>query len=290
MKIIQHTKLVIALSLGIAGMAMAEVVPQELVDGLGAESYQLREKSEIELAKWAKEKGEKGLDVLSELKQKAKSPEVKSRLDNVISGIVIFKAIPNTRGYMGLMLTPEIGAVGILRVVPDSPAARSGLQAGDKITGLDAIDLSDKDNRVHEAMTFVQWYVKTKKAGEKLTLKVERDDKKMIIILKLADYDKKIARMNGFDNGGGIQILPMQGGGFQRNFKVIPPRANRNLNLKQLMENEKELLELNLKHQQQMLEKAELPDEFKEMFRQQQMKNKKRLELLKLKEKKDLKK
>jgi hypothetical protein len=284
MKFIQHTKLAAALSLGIAGMAMA--VPQELVDGLGDESYQLREKAEQELAKWAKKNGEEGLDVLSNLKEKAKSPEVKSRLDNVISGIVIFKAIPGTRGYMGILLMPELGAVGVARVVPDTPAAKSGLQPNDRIIELDGIDLSKKNNRADEAMAFVQAYVKNKKAGEKLTLKVDRDGKKMGITLKLADYDKKIGQLNQFGNlnNGGIQILPMQGGGLQRNFKIIPRPRNRNVDPKQQLEMEKQLLELNKQHQEQI----------EELLKQQNERNQKRLDQLKmelklkLEEKKDL--
>jgi S1-C subfamily serine protease len=144
MKFILHNLLVTALILGVSGMAMA--VPQELVDGLGDESYQLREKAEQELAQWPKKNGEKGLDVLSDLKKKVQSPEVKSRLDNVISGTVIFKAIPGTRGYMGIVLMPELGAVGIVRVVPNSPAAKSGLQPNDKIIRLDGINLAKKNN------------------------------------------------------------------------------------------------------------------------------------------------
>ena len=286
MKFIRHNLLVTALILGVSGMAMA--VPQELVDGLGDESYQLREKAEQELAQWAKKNGEKGLDVLSDLKKKVQSPEVKSRLDNVISGTVIFKAIPGTRGYMGIVLMPELGAVGIVRVVPNSPAAKSGLQPNDKIIRLDGINLAKKNNGADEAMEFVKRYVKSKKSGEKLTLLIVRNGKKLSKTLKLADYDNERGPLNqrGNFNNGGIQLFQGQGGGIQRNLKIIPGPGNRNLNPQQRKENERQLLELNQQFQQQIEDLLEQQNERKNK-RLEQLK--KELEL-KLKEKRDLEK
>ena len=286
MKFIRHNLLVTALILGVSGMAMA--VPQELVDGLGDESYQLREKAEQELAQWAKKNGEKGLDVLSDLKKKVQSPEVKSRLDNVISGTVIFKAIPGTRGYMGIVLIPELGAVGIVRVIPNSPAAKSGLQPNDKIIRLDGINLAKKNNGADEAMEFVKRYVKSKKSGEKLTLLIVRNGKKLSKTLKLADYDNERGPLNqrGNFNNGGIQLFQGQGGGIQRNLKIIPGPGNRNLNPQQRKENERQLLELNQQFQQQIEDLLEQQNERKNK-RLEQLK--KELEL-KLKEKRDLEK
>ena len=288
MKFIRHNLLVTALILGVSGMAMA--VPQELVDGLGDESYQLREKAEQELAQWAKKNGEKGLDVLSDLKKKVQSPEVKSRLDNVISGTVIFKAIPGTRGYMGIVLMPELGAVGIVRVVPNSPAAKSGLQPNDKIIRLDGINLAKKNNGADEAMEFVKRYVKSKKSGEKLTLLIVRNGKKLSKTLKLADYDKERGTLNqrGNFNNGGIQLFQGQGGGIQRNLKIIPGPENRNLNPQQRKENERQLLELNQQFQQQIEDLLEQQNERKNK-RLEQLKKELELEL-KLKEKRDLEK
>ncbi len=259
MKFIQHTILVTALSIGIAGVAMA--IPQELVDGLGDESYQLREKAEQDLTLWAKKNGKKSLGELSDLKKKSQSPEVQSRLDNVISRASGYKAIPGTRGYMGILLTPELGAAGVSRLVPNTPAAKSGLQPNDKIIEIDGVDLSKKNNGVHDAMTFVQRYVKTKKAGEKLTLKIDRDGKKLSITLKLEDYDKQMKR-DPFGNGG-LQIQPMPQQriqpGIQGRLKLIPRPENRNINPRQLKLNEggplKLKLEFNLQKELKLEEK-----------------------------------
>ncbi len=295
MKLIQHTKLVATLSLVITGTIAA--VPQELVDGLGDENYQLREKAEQDLTLWAKKKGQKGLDDLSALKKKVQSPEVKSRLDNVMSGVTIYKSIPGTQGFMGISMQAVMGGSVILGVSPDTPAAKSELQPNDKIIELDGVDLRKKNNHVDEATDFLRGYVKSKKSGEKLTIKIDRNGKIMTKTLKLADYDKQMARLEGrldpfggFNNGG-IQIPPMQGGGIQRNFRFIPRPRNREIDPKQLMEIEKQRLELNLKNQERLLEQAELPDEIKDMFRRQKLKNQNRLEQLKkelnLKEKQD---
>lgn len=300
MKFIQYTELVAALSLVITGIASA--VPQELVDGLGDESYQLREKAEQDLTLWAKKKGEKSLGELSALKKKSKSPEVKSRLDNVMSGVSVYKAIPGTQGFMGISMQAAMGSSVVLRVSPGTPAAKSGLKANDKIIELDGVDLSKKNNHVDEATDFLRRYVKSKKSGEKLSIKIDRDGKILTKTLKLADYNTQMARLEahldpfGDMGNGGIQILPLQGGGIQRNFKIAPRPRKRDLNPKQRLENEKARLELGLKRQELLLEKTELPDEIKDMFKQQNERNQKRLDQLtkelnlKLKENKDPKK
>ena len=259
---IKNTKLVIAMIpalLGIvatSGVAMA--APLDLIEGLGDESYQLREKSEQELALWAKKNGEQALNDLSDIKKKAKSPEVISRLDNVISGIVVYKAIAGTRGYMGIYMEPVMGALGVSRTVRNMPAAKAGILPEDKIIWVDGIDLSKKNQRVEEAMEFVQSYVKRKNAGEKLTLKILRDGEKLSKTLKLADYDKATGNVNPLGNNRGIQILPLQGGGLKRKIQIIPNGNNGNLNLKLQLEMEKEmekeLMELNKKHQQLLKE------------------------------------
>lgn len=190
-------------------------VPQELVDGLGNVSYQLREKAEQDLTLWVQRNGKKGLDELSELKKKSQSPEVQSRLNNVISSFAMYEAIPGTRGYMGISMEPLLGALGIIRVIPNTPAAKSELQPNDKIIEIDGIDLSKKNDREDEAMTFVQSYVKSKKSGEMLTLKIERNGKKISKILKLADYYQLQARKDPFgrfgDGGIKIQPIPIKG-------------------------------------------------------------------------------
>jgi len=302
MKFTQYTRLVAVISLTLTGIGSA--VPQELVDGLGNENYQLREKAEQDLTLWAKKNGEKTWGELNALKKKAQSPEVKSRLENVMSGVAVYKAIPGTQGFMGISMQAALGGSVITGVSPDTPAAKSGLQRNDKIIELDGIDLSKKNDDVDEATDFLRKYVKSKKSGEKLTVKIDRNGKILTKTLKLADYEKQMARLDPFGDfrNGGIQILPMQGGAFQRNFKIIPRPKKLNLNPKQRKQNEELLLELNRRHQKQLFDKAGSPEELKEMLKQQDEANQKRIEQFKkklnlefkelkeLKEKKELKK
>lgn len=253
MRFFQKIKLVITLNLSLIGLVgLSQAAPQDLIDGLGDESYQLREKSEQELALWAKQNGEKGLQELTDLKEESQSPEVKSRLGSVISGVVIYKAIPGTRGYMGIYMEPVMGSLRISRTIAGMPAARSGLMANDKIVKIDGIDLSKKNRHVAEAMTFVQSYVKSKKAGEKLTLEIERGGEKLNKTLKLADYDKQMAHLGQLDpfgnQQGGLRVIPLQGGGM----RIIPGAQNQKRQLPAEME--KELLELNKRHRQRLLD------------------------------------
>ncbi len=180
--------LVVMANLGLAHLSFG--VPQELIDGLGDESFQLRESSEQKLTKWLKGEGEAGVKELEELREKTVSPELKSRLSTVISDVTGYKAIPNTRGYMGIEMFMHLGGVGVKAVMPGTPAAKAGLEAGDVIVEIDGIDLSDMKNAADEAMRFLSNYVKNKKAGEKLKLKLERGGQFMDKVLKLADYKK----------------------------------------------------------------------------------------------------
>jgi hypothetical protein len=207
----------------------------------------------------------------------------------VLSGISVYKAIPGTQGFMGISMQSIMGGSVILSVSRDTPAEKSGLQSNDKIIELDGISLAEKNNHVEEATDFLRRYVKSKKAGEKLSIKIDRDGDIITKELKLADYVQQMARLDPFGNGG-VQILPMQGGGFQRNLRIVPAPQNRKIDPQQLKEIERQQLQRNLQRQEQLLERAELPEEFKETLRQMNKRHQERLEELekesdKLKEK-----
>jgi hypothetical protein len=275
MKINQFTRLThltVASSFAITGFALA--VPQELVEGLGNESYQEREKAEQELSLWAKERGETAFDELSEMKKKTSSPEVKSRLDNVLSGVHVYKAVPGTQGFMGISMEPILGGSVITSVSPDTPAERAGLRPNDKIIELDGIDLAEKNNHAEEATDFLRMYVRNKKSGEKLSIKIDREGKILTKDLKLADYNTEITKLDPFGDMGGVQILPMQGGG---NMRIMPQVRLRGQNL-----NQEEMLKLNLLLQKQLQNGGKLqPEDIKELLEQQEKANQKRIEEMK---------
>jgi hypothetical protein len=258
----------------------ASAVPQELVDDLGNESYQLREKAEKELTLWTKKEGEKAVDELDKMKEKVVSPEVRSRLESVIQAG--YKAIPGTRGFMGISMNPVLGAAIVESVTPGTPAEKAGFRPNDKILELDGVDLTKKQNHLTEAMDFLRIYVKDKKAGEKLVVKIERNGEELTKELKLADYDKFMGgRIDPFGGGGNnfnqrIEIKPMMGGA-QGNLRVMPQL---NLNPKGLKENELRTLKLRIEINEQLFEGMELPDDVKGMLKLKHEKSKKRIEEL----------
>jgi len=276
MKYISLSKLSLYIGVGLVALAGSlSAVPQELIEGLADENYHAREKAENDLAQWAKARGEKSIKELDGIKQKASSPEVKSRLDNVISGVNVYKAIPGTRGFMGITMNQILGGAIIDTVSPGTPAEKSGLQVNDLIVELDGVDLTEKKAHVNEAMDFIRAYVKSKNAGQKLRIKIEREGKLMDKELKLADYDEFIAQNDpwggGFNNGGN-QVIPLPG-----NMRM----QQRNLDPMQIKENQLLQLEMNLKFQKGVLKDKDLPEELKQLIELQTKASQKRIEDLK---------
>lgn len=264
---------------------MALAVPQNLVDDLGAENYELREKAEQDLAKWAKEKGQDSYEELSELKSKASSPEVKSRLENVMSGVIVYEAVPGTRGFMGISMQPRMGESFINTVTPESPAEKAGLKPSDLIIAIDGIDLAKKNKHLNEATDFIREYVKSKKEGEKLTVNINRNGRPMAIDIKLGNYDKYLKKGGQWKmENGDIQIRPIPGGA--GGVQILPGngarefRLNLNLGQKAGKEPEIEKLEQLLKIREQLLGRADFPNELKDLLKRQNERKKMRIDKL----------
>lgn len=229
---------------GLSLSSFAFAVPKGLVETLGDEDYQLREDAEKKLSTWVKGKGKETFKALEVMKEKAKSPEVKMRLDNVLDKMTIFEPIAGTRGFIGISMTARMGGAVITVVQPNTPAEKHGLQIGDEIFGLDDVDLTVKRAHNGEAMEFLRAYVKTKNAGDKLTLKLKRDGEDLVKEIKLADYDKLVPEINR-------NLWGQQG-----NFLELPPVPNGRGNLQFRMEmNEQNLEPEMLKRQLQAQER-----------------------------------
>jgi len=236
-------------ALCISFSSVVSAVPEDLVETLGNENYQKREDAERKLSAWAKGKGKKTFHDLEVVKEKARSPEVKMRLDNVLSSMTIYEPIPNTRGFIGIGMEPQMGGAFITRVQPDTPAEKHGLLVGDVIVEIDGIDLTKKRQQVDEAMNFLRSYVKTKNSGSKLTMKLLRNDKELLKELKLADYAK--AQLNG------IPLNQLQGFQFAPENGDVIPRPNAQNNLQFKMQLQGNNLNLQLDAQQLMKEMLE---------------------------------
>ena len=113
------------------------------------------------------------------------------------------------QGYLGVMLQDMSPAMakalqlddrsGVLvsDVVEDSPAAASGLQAGDVILAFAGEPLSD-----HESLTGA---VRSRTPGEKVEVTVLRDGKKQTVEVELGERKDAFARIPG--GGGDIEVM-----------------------------------------------------------------------------------
>lgn len=79
--------------------------------------------------------------------------------------------------WLGVQLARVPGGVEVVGALPDSPAAKAGLKAGDVILELDGQPVTDPDG--------VRQLVLAHKPGQKVDLKVKRDDKEMMITVEL---------------------------------------------------------------------------------------------------------
>ncbi len=165
-----------------------DAVPGDLLKKLDADEFATRSKAQDDLIKWAKTAKAGDIKELKQVYEKAESPELKLRLLDVLDNST-FMAKPGTRGFVGITMEPKFGGVGILMVQPNTPAQKVDLRIGDIITEVDGRDMTGKKGNVEEATEFFSGYVKGKNAGEKLELKIKRDDKILEKTLKLGDYD-----------------------------------------------------------------------------------------------------
>jgi S1-C subfamily serine protease len=92
------------------------------------------------------------------------------------------------RGWVGVELEKDedTGAMTVTRVVPDSPAEASGLQAGDKLVALNGFAFGDESN--HEQLA-AAW--KSMSPGAEVAYTVNRNghDKKVAITLVTVPED-----------------------------------------------------------------------------------------------------
>ena len=99
------------------------------------------------------------------------------------------------RPMVGIMMTPNEDGVQISGVVPESPAARAGLDTGDVIiAACDDENLSDMKSV--DAETLGDW-IADRRPGDAMTLKVRRGDDTFVKTVRLARWDAE--RMEGSD-------------------------------------------------------------------------------------------
>ena len=180
--------LAIFTSLAFTVMLFAEPVA-ELFTDLDADSYAERHEAQIELATWARENPDQALEQFFEAYTAAKSPELKTRLGQLLRERVLFDKFGRPKGFVGIRMDNgaekvdgEIHAVVVVTsVVKGSPAEVFGLKDGDALW---RVDQQIFNNNAFASLQFIQ-LVTTKREGDIIVIDLLRDAKPLEIKLVL---------------------------------------------------------------------------------------------------------
>lgn len=160
-----------------------------MVEKLSNPDFLEREKAQKQLQTWIHKLKARSILPLKEHYLSSKSPEVKARLLKLLERSVNENHGIVTRGFVGIQMAPLKGAVSISEVQPNTPAAKHGLLNGDVIAKVDDEDLSKIIETDEAAMEFFSAYIKSKRAGDSVTLHIQRNNKPKQIEIILGDYD-----------------------------------------------------------------------------------------------------
>ncbi|MBL8729422.1 MAG: PDZ domain-containing protein [Planctomycetes bacterium] len=93
--------------------------------------------------------------------------------------VSLFLLAPIVDGWLGVYLDPEREQAVVAEVIPESPAARAGLQAGDELLAVGDQATPTRDDLVAA--------IRAHKAGERLRIKLRRDGKESTVTVQLAE-------------------------------------------------------------------------------------------------------
>jgi C-terminal processing protease CtpA/Prc len=177
---------VLGLSLLVLGVAVGDE-PTTAIRQLGAAKFADREAAERNLLKLAEAGAEPVLKACAQAYRQSTDPEVRHRLKDVLEQLVEKHLFRLPRGFLGVQINNVfIGeggrlvvngtdipprAVWVGNVVPDSGAAKAGMQANDVIIAV--------NGKVWEGdgPTGFTRHIQTHRPGTKLTLTVLRDNR-----------------------------------------------------------------------------------------------------------------
>ncbi|MFC5049864.1 PDZ domain-containing protein [Rubritalea spongiae] len=170
---------------------------KQLIEQLGAESFEVRQRAYDELKAWALNNEKHSMSLLYDALQQPLTPEVNMRLDQILREIVLVEQFGRPQGFIGIELGSlliaidgeQVPAVMVNRVIPESAAAKEGLKAGDIISSLEGKRMTEHELR-NARMTAEAMFISRvgkKFKGDQLRLGIFRDGKEQEMVLTLGE-------------------------------------------------------------------------------------------------------
>lgn len=124
-----------------------EILPDDLLKGLGSEEFDRRETAQAELLAWAMNRPQVATPELVRIFQKDEDPEVRKRALAILKVLGDADYLSDGQGYLGILMQEEPleaeqggkvqAGIRVLDVMPGSPAEKADLKRGDLIISLD---------------------------------------------------------------------------------------------------------------------------------------------------------
>lgn len=182
--------MVSCLGLAAFGASSGDEIPGEYMNHLASEEFRVREKAQADLLAWARARREPAIEKLYALSQQLDDPEVRQRCLDVLQDLVMDDYLNEGSGYMGIQMQPMIVnvpgdpqmrvGVRVSMVMPDSAAAKAGIQVGDMIVGI-----GDQIWREQLLPDFFTEEIKKLKPKTKVKLKMLRNEVPMEVEVTL---------------------------------------------------------------------------------------------------------
>jgi len=154
-----------------------------LITGLGSEKFEVREDSQAKLLDLGEKHYELIVNKCLESHIRIKDPEIRFRLKNILRPLVIKREF-RQKGFVGISMQPnraplKIGnevflPIEIINVMPDLPAEKSGVNAGDLILKLDGKACNEKFQT-----TEIVNYISATKPGTVMTFLLQSEGKQV---------------------------------------------------------------------------------------------------------------
>ena len=184
-------------------------VPAELVAALGHEKFKERHVAQKSLLAWGKKDPGGSIESLYHLYRKAENPEVRLRSREVLKSLVILQQPLPGQGYLGIQMDTarwkdDQGVVQPAVLITDvregTAAAVAKLKANDLIIGVDQVVFDD----LAPTRRFAD-YIKSKKPGDEITLKVRRGVERLELTASLR---RRPAALDEINQWGLFPVLP----------------------------------------------------------------------------------